>query len=92
MFNEIKAKSANIEFTFTDLNKNFSKIIKKNTKMIWIETPTNPLLKITDLRRIARMAKKKKILTVCDNTFATPYNQRPLDFGIDVVNHSTTNK
>ena len=90
LFNEIKAKSANIEFTFTDLNKNFSKLIKKNTKMIWIETPTNPLLKITDLKRIARIAKKKKILTVCDNTFATPYNQRPLDFGIDVVNHSTT--
>ena len=65
LFNEIKAKSANIEFTFTDLNKNFSKLIKKNTKMIWIETPTNPLLKITDLKRIARIAKKKKILTVC---------------------------
>jgi cystathionine gamma-lyase len=58
--------------------------------MIWVETPTNPLLKIADLKRIARIAKKHKLITVCDNTFATPINQRPLDFGIDIVNHSTT--
>ena len=90
LFNEIKSKSSNIEFTFVDLNTNFSKEIKKNTKMIWIETPTNPLLKITDLKRIARIARKNKLITVCDNTFATPYNQRPLEHGIDIVNHSTT--
>ncbi|MDC3154594.1 PLP-dependent aspartate aminotransferase family protein [Pelagibacteraceae bacterium] len=90
LFNEIKAKSSGIEFTFLDLNTNFSKEIKSNTKMIWIETPTNPLLKITDLKRIARIARKNKLLTVCDNTFATPYNQRPLEHGIDIVNHSTT--
>ena len=90
LFNEIKAKSSNIDFTFVDLNTNFSKHIQKNTKMIWVETPTNPLLKIADLKRIARIAKKHKLLTVCDNTFATPINQRPLDFGIDIVNHSTT--
>ena len=90
LFNEIKAKSSNIDFTFVDLNTNFSKHIQKNTKMIWVETPTNPLLKIADLKRIARIAKKHKIITVCDNTFATPINQRPLDFGIDIVNHSTT--
>ena len=90
LFNEIKAKSSNIDFTFVDLNTNFSKHIKKNTKMIWVETPTNPLLKIADLKRIARIAKKHKLITVCDNTFATPINQRPLDFGIDIVNHSTT--
>ena len=90
LFNEIKAKSSNIDFTFVDLNTNFIKYIKKNTKMIWVETPTNPLLKIADLKRIARIAKKHKLITVCDNTFATPINQRPLDFGIDIVNHSTT--
>ena len=90
LFNEIKAKSSNIDFTFVDLNTNFSKHIQKNTKMIWVETPTNPLLKIADLKRIARIAKKNKLITVCDNTFATPINQRPLDFGIDIVNHSTT--
>ncbi len=90
LFNEIKAKSSNIDFTFVDLNTNFSKHIRKNTKMIWVETPTNPLLKIADLKRISRIAKKHKIMTVCDNTFATPINQRPLDFGIDIVNHSTT--
>ena len=85
LFNEIKAKSSGIEFTFLDLNTNFAKEIKSNTKMIWIETPTNPLLKITDLKRIARIARKNKLLTVCDNTFATPYNQRPLEHGIDIV-------
>ena len=90
LFNEIKAKSSGIEFTFLDLNTNFTREIKSNTKMIWIETPTNPLLKITDLKRIARIARKNKLLTVCDNTFATPYNQRPLEHGIDIVNHSTT--
>ena len=90
LFNEIKANSSNIDFTFVDLNTNFSKHIQKNTKMIWVETPTNPLLKIADLKRIARIAKKHKLITVCDNTFATPINQRPLDFGIDIVNHSTT--
>ena len=90
LFNEIKAKSSNIDFTFVDLNTNFIKHIQKNTKMIWVETPTNPLLKIADLKRIARIAKKHKLITVCDNTFATPINQRPLDFGIDIVNHSTT--
>ena len=90
LFNEIKAKSSNIDFTFVDLNTNFSKHIQKNTKMIWVETPTNPLLKIADLKRIARIARKHKLITVCDNTFATPINQRPLDFGIDIVNHSTT--
>ena len=90
LFNEIKSKSSGISVTYVDLNKNFTKEIKKNTKMIWIETPTNPLLKITDLRRIARIAKRNNLITVCDNTFATPFNQKPLNFGIDIVNHSLT--
>ena len=90
LFNEIKSKSSGVSVTYADLNKNFTKEIKKNTKMIWIETPTNPLLKITDLRRIARIAKRNNLITVCDNTFATPFNQKPLNFGIDIVNHSLT--
>ena len=90
LFNEIKSKSSGISVTYVDLNKSFTKEIKKNTKMIWIETPTNPLLKITDLRRIARIAKRNNLITVCDNTFATPLNQKPLNFGIDIVNHSLT--
>ena len=90
LFNEIKAKSSGISVTYVDLNKSFAKEIKKNTKMIWIETPTNPLLKITDLKRIARIAKRNNLITVCDNTFATPLNQKPLNFGIDIVNHSLT--
>ncbi len=90
LFNEVKVKSSNISVTYVDLNKNFNKEIKKNTRMIWIESPTNPLLKITDLKRIARIAKKNNLITVCDNTFATPFNQKPLSFGIDIVNHSLT--
>tara|TARA_Y100000748_G_scaffold292666_1_gene281414 strand:+ start:1370 stop:2536 length:1167 start_codon:yes stop_codon:yes gene_type:complete len=90
LFNEIKAKSSGIMVTYVDLNKSFAKEIKKNTKMIWIETPTNPLLKITDLKKIARIAKRNNLITVCDNTFATPLNQKPLNFGIDIVNHSLT--
>ena len=64
--------------------------IRPNTKLIWIETPTNPLLKIVDIRKIADIAKKNKIILVVDNTFATPYFQQPLALGADIVVHSTT--
>lgn len=64
--------------------------IRKNTKLIWLESPTNPLLKIIDLSSVARLAKQKNITTVIDNTFATPYLQTPLDLGIDIVVHSAT--
>ena len=91
LIEEIKSKSSNLEISYVDYNKvDLNKLIKKNTKLIWIETPTNPLLKITDLKKIASIAKKHKVLTICDNTFASPINQRPLDLGIDIVNHSTT--
>jgi cystathionine beta-lyase/cystathionine gamma-synthase len=66
------------------------KHIKKNTRMIFVETPTNPTMEITDLDAVARLAKKKKLISVADNTFATPYVQRPLDFGFDIVLHSLT--
>ncbi len=64
--------------------------INGNTKMIWIETPTNPLLKVSDIKTIAEIARKRNIILVVDNTFASPYLQNPLDFGADIVVHSTT--
>lgn len=81
-----------IEFTFTNGYDvaDFEAAIKPNTKVIHIETPSNPLLTITDLRGIATLAKSNGILTTIDNTFASPVNQNPIDFGIDVVMHSAT--
>ncbi|MBS1486356.1 MAG: PLP-dependent transferase [Bacteroidetes bacterium] len=70
--------------------KKFEDAIRPNTKVIYIETPSNPLLKITDIAAVARIAKKRNILTVIDNTFASPVNQNPIDWGIDVVTHSGT--
>ncbi len=64
--------------------------IQKNTKMVYIETPTNPLMKLVDLRAVSKICKKKKMIHVVDNTFMTPYFQRPLDLGADIVVHSTT--
>ena len=91
LLEEIKTKTSGLEISYVDYNKiDLKNIIRKNTKLIWIETPTNPLLKITDLKKISEIAKKHKILTICDNTFSSPINQKPLDFGIDIVNHSTT--
>ena len=91
LLEEIKTKTSGLEISYVDYNKiDLKNVIKKNTKLIWIETPTNPLLKITDLKKISKIAKKHKILTICDNTFSSPINQKPLDFGIDIVNHSTT--
>ena len=69
---------------------NIHRVIRPNTKVLWLETPSNPLLKITDLKGAIALAHKHKILTVVDNTFATPYLQQPFDFGADIVLHSTT--
>jgi len=92
LFENVRKRSAGLTFTFADLYdpRNLGKFVQPNTKMIWVETPTNPLLKIVDLRAVADFAKKRKILTVCDNTFASPFVQRPLEFGFDIVVHSTT--
>jgi cystathionine beta-lyase len=81
-----------IEFTFTDgyLVSDFEAAIKPNTKLIHIETPSNPLMTITDIKAIADLAKSKTIKTSIDNTFASPVNQTPIDFGIDIVIHSAT--
>ena len=81
-----------IEYTFvdtTDLN-NIRNSIKKNTKAIFIETPSNPLLDVTDIRGVVEIAKKHNLITIADNTFMTPYLQKPLDLGIDIVIHSAT--
>ena len=81
-----------LQFDFVDTTviDKIVKAYKPNTKMIFVETPTNPTMKITDLKAIAQFAKERKILSVVDNTFATPYLQQPLDLGIDVVMHSVT--
>ncbi len=92
LFNEIKTKSQGINITYVDMTDfdNVEKAYTDKTKMIFVETPTNPLLKIADLKKIANFAKEKKILSVCDNTFASTYIQKPLNFGIDIVLHSAT--
>lgn len=85
-------KHDGMEFTFTDLTKaeNFEKAIKPNTKLVWLETPTNPTLKLVDISKIASVAKAKGILVAVDNTFMSPYFQRPLELGADIVVHSAT--
>lgn len=92
LFNEIKTKSQGISVTYVDMSnfENVEKAYTEKTKMIFVETPTNPLLKIADLKKIGNFAKDKNILSVCDNTFASSYIQKPLNFGIDIVLHSAT--
>lgn len=85
-------KNYGLEFSYvntSDINET-KKAIKSNTKFIYVETPTNPMLNITDLSSLNSLAKEKKILTCVDNTFMSPYFQNPLDFGIDIVLHSST--
>jgi cystathionine gamma-lyase/cystathionine beta-lyase len=81
-----------LEFTFLRMNNRqvIERAIKPNTRMIWIETPSNPLLNITDVKMVVDVARKHNILTVIDNTFATPYFLRPIEYGVDLVVHSTT--
>jgi cystathionine gamma-lyase len=92
LFEKVRRRSANLDFTFVDLTdaSKFEKSIKSNTRMVWIETPSNPLLKIIDIEAIAKIAREKKIISVSDNTFATPWIQRPIESGFDMVIHSAT--
>lgn len=85
-------KHHGLEFSYTDLTKveNVEKALKPNTKMIWIETPTNPTLKLADIKKISAIAAAKNILVVVDNTFMSPYFQRPLELGANIVVHSAT--
>jgi cystathionine beta-lyase/cystathionine gamma-synthase len=85
-------KDSGIKFHFVDMNdlEIFQSFINENTKLVWVETPTNPLMKLADIQEIAQITKKHNILLAVDNTFATPYLQKPLDLGADIVMHSAT--
>jgi cystathionine beta-lyase len=92
LFENVRKKTAGLHFTFVDCTDKtaIESAIQKNTKMIWVETPSNPMLTLIDLQLIADIAKKNNVISVCDNTFATPMIQRPIDFGFDIVVHSLT--
>lgn len=92
LFCKVKQRSSGLQFTFTDLTdiKALSDAITNETKLIWIETPTNPMLKLVDLAAVVNIAKDRGILLACDNTFASPALQRPLGLGFDIVMHSAT--
>ncbi|HYV44627.1 MAG TPA: cystathionine gamma-synthase [Myxococcaceae bacterium] len=85
-------KRQGLSYSFVDLSNpdNLEPAITPKTKLVWVETPTNPMLKLIDLQRVAEVAKKRGLISVCDNTFMTPFFQRPLELGFDVVMHSTT--
>ena len=88
----VRKRSAGHDVSFVDLTKpsELEAAIRPDTGLVWVETPTNPLLKLVDLSAIAQITKRLGLLSVCDNTFATPFIQRPLEHGFDIVVHSTT--
>jgi len=92
LFERVRRRSAGLDFTFVDLAKPgaLEAAVRPETRLIWVETPSNPLLKLVDLELVARFAKDRGALAVADNTFATPYLQRPLERGFDAVVHSAT--
>jgi cystathionine gamma-lyase len=92
LFHRVRNRSAGLDISQLDLSDAgaIEAAIRPNTRLIWIETPTNPLLKLVDLERVASIARKRGIMTAADNTFASPYVQNPLEYGIDLVVHSTT--
>jgi cystathionine gamma-lyase len=92
LFHDVRERSANIEFSFVDLcdAEAAEAALQDHTRMIWIESPSNPLLRIVDLAAITKLAERRDLLIVVDNTFATPCLQRPLEFGCDIVMHSAT--
>lgn len=92
LFDKVRGRSAGLEFSYVDL-ADLSAVetaITPKTRMIWIETPSNPMLKLVDIAAVAAIAKQHNMIVVVDNTFATPYNQRPLEMGADIVMHSAT--
>jgi len=92
LFENVRKRSAGLEFSFVDLSQPdaLEAAIRPETKMVWVETPTNPLLKLVDLAAVAEVAQQHRLLTVADNTFATPFAQRPLTLGFGIVVHSAT--
>jgi cystathionine beta-lyase/cystathionine gamma-synthase len=92
LFERVRARSAGLEFSYADMQspESIEALIRPNTRMIWLETPSNPLLNLVDLDMVAAIAKAHGILAVADNTFATPWAQRPIEHGFDLVVHSAT--
>jgi cystathionine gamma-lyase len=92
LFERVRRKSAGHSFSYADLTDPdaLARAITPQTRLVWVETPTNPMLKLADLAAIAALCREHGILTVCDNTFASPILQRPLELGFDIVVHSTT--
>jgi len=92
LFDKVRQRSAGLRFSYANLTdpQGLEKALQSDTKLVWVETPTNPLLRLADLRAIAETCRARGIITVADNTFASPYVQRPLELGFDVVVHSVT--
>ena len=92
LFERVRKRSAGHEFTFVDMSNldQLSAALRPETKMVWVETPSNPMLKLADLAAIAKLCRERQIIAVADNTFASPWVQRPLESGFDIVVHSTT--
>ncbi len=92
LFSQVRERSAGLEFSFVDLTnlEHLKSAIKPNTKMLWLESPSNPMFKLVDLREAAKIAREHQLISVADNTFATPMSQRPLELGFDIVVHSAT--
>jgi len=92
LFERVRNKSMGLNVSYADPNiaGSIEKAIQRDTRMIWVESPSNPLLKVTDLAEVARLGKSAGIITAVDNTFSSPWAQRPLEFGIDLVVHSVT--
>ena len=92
LMEDVRKGTSSLDFSFVDFSKtsNILDAIRPNTKMLWLETPSNPLLKITDLDAVSSVVDNRDIIKVCDNTFSSPRIQQPLDFGFDIVMHSAT--
>lgn len=92
LFDKVRKRTAGLQFSFIDLSnpENLKNAIRPETKMLWIESPTNPLLKLADIKQLAEIAHQHKLIVVVDNTFASPWIQRPLELGADIVMHSAT--
>ena len=92
LFDKVRRRTAGLEFSFVDMSDlaAIEAAIRPDTRLLWVETPTNPLLRLADLEAIAQLGRRRGLLTAADNTFASPYVQRPLEFGFDAVMHSTT--
>lgn len=92
LFNRVRSRSSGLRVTYADLSREgaLEEAMAADTRMVWIETPTNPMLKLVDLEATVSLAKDRGALVVVDNTFASPWGQRPLDYGADIVLHSAT--